>query len=99
MFKIMVVVKVVYEDIAEKIDTQYIRDQFPNLPNIGIVFVCTPEGGEEDDWTDEDGLRHIVIHLPYEEIQQMQDVRPLMLKLAAKKLGVPVPGEMSTANG
>ncbi|MBV6442481.1 MAG: hypothetical protein DYG98_22480 [Haliscomenobacteraceae bacterium CHB4] len=84
----MVVVKVVYEDIADKIDTQYIRAQFSNLPNIGIVFVCTPEGGEEDDWTDEDGLRHIVIHLPYDEVQKMPDARPMMLKKAKERLGL-----------
>ena len=84
----MVVVKVVDQDIADKIDTQYIREQIPNLPNIGIVYICTPEGGEEDDWTDEDGLRHIVIHLPYKEIQQIPDARPLMLAKARERLGL-----------
>lgn len=84
----MVVVKVVYEDIADKIDTQYIRDQFPNLPNIGIVFVCTPEEEDDDDWVDESGLRHIVITLPYEEVKQMPDARPLMLALAKERLGM-----------
>jgi len=84
----MVVVKVVDQDIADKIDTQYIREQIPNLPNIGIVYVCTPEGGEEDDWTDEDGLRHIIIDLPYEEVQQIPDARPLMLAKARERLGL-----------
>lgn len=84
----MVVVKVVDQDIADKIDTQYIREQIPNLPNIGIVYICTPEGGEEDDWTDEDGLRHIIIHLPYEEVQQIPDARPLMLAKARERLGL-----------
>lgn len=53
-----------------------------------IIFICTPEGGEEDDWTDEDGLRHIVIHLPYFEVQKMPDARPLMLAKAKERLGL-----------
>jgi len=84
----MVVVKVVDQDIADKVDTQYVEAQLSHLPNIGIIFICTPEGGEEDDWTDEDGLRHIVIHLPYFEVQKMPDARPLMLAKAKERLGL-----------
>ncbi len=83
----MVVVKVVEADVADKVDTQYIENQFPGLQNIGMVFICTSEGGEEDDWT-EDGQRYIVIHLPYEEVRQLPDARPLMLAKARARLGL-----------
>lgn len=84
----MVVVKVVDLDVADKVDAQYVEDQLSDLPNIGIVFICTSEGGEEDDWTDEDGLRHIVIHLPYEEVRKSPDIRPMMLSKAKERLGL-----------
>lgn len=84
----MIVVKVVENDVLDKIDTQYIREQFPDLSNIGIIYVCTSEGAEEDDWTDEKGLRHIIIQLPYEEVQKLPDARPLMLAKARERLGL-----------
>lgn len=85
----MNVVKVVDHDILDKVDTKYIEDQFSSLQNVGIVFICTREGGEEDDWIDEeDGMRYIVIHLPYEEVRQSRDVRPMMLAKAKERLGL-----------
>ena len=50
-------------------------------------ILCTREGGEEDDWTDETGLRHIVIHLPYKEVRRSADARPLMLVKVKERLG------------
>lgn len=82
----MVVVKVVDQDVADKVDTIYIEEQFSNLQNIGIIYMCTPEGGEEDDWVDESGMRQIVIHLPYTEVKQSIDARPLMLAKAKERL-------------
>lgn len=84
----MVVLKVAENDIFDKVDAQYVEDQLSDLQNIGIIFICTSEGGEEDDWTDEDGLRHIVIHLPYEEVRKSPDVRPIMLAKAKERLGL-----------
>lgn len=84
----MLVLKVVDKDIAEKVDTQYIAAQFPGLLNVGILYICTSEGGEEDEWTDEEGLRHIVIHLPYKEVKKIADVRPMMLAKAKERLGL-----------
>ena len=84
----MIVVKVVDQDIAEKVDTQYIAEQFANLQNVGIVYICTQEGGKEDEWVDETGMKHIVIHLPYKTVKRFKDVRPLMLKKAKKRLGL-----------
>ena len=84
----MIVLKVVDEDIADKVDVQYIQNQFSNLENIGILYVCTLEGGEEDDWIDEEGMRNIIIHLPYKEVKKCSDIRPLMLAKAEEKLGL-----------
>ena len=82
----MQVTKMVDEDISEKVDIDYIEHHFKSVPNVGIIYVCTIESGEEDDWV-EDGFRYIVIHLPYSEVKKMQDARPLMLAKAREKLG------------
>ncbi len=84
----MVVVKVVDQDVADKVDTMYIESQFANIENIGIVYICTSGGGEEDDWVDEYGVRYIVIHLPYKKVKKVQDIRPLMLEKAKERLGL-----------
>ena len=84
----MVVTKAADHNVFDKIDTQYISDQFPDVGNTGIVFICAKEGGEEDDWTVEDGIHYIVIHLPYEEVLQLQDARPMMLAKAKERLGL-----------
>lgn len=85
----MVVVKFVDEDIADKIDTQYIASKFSDLQKVGIVFVCTHDGEDDDEWTDEEGLRHIVINLPYNEVQKLEDARSLMLAKARERLEAP----------
>lgn len=84
----MVIVKVVDEDVENKVDTQYVAKRLADLPNVGIIFICTSEGGEEDDWIDEYGMRQIVIHLPYKVVKQSSDVRPLMLARAKERLGL-----------
>lgn len=85
----MIVVKVVDQDVAPKIDTQYIEEQFAEVENVGIVYICTSEGGEEDEWIDEEsGSRNIVIHLPYKEVKRLADARPLMLARAKERLGL-----------
>ncbi|MBX2892875.1 MAG: hypothetical protein KF734_18245 [Saprospiraceae bacterium] len=84
----MVVVQVVDQEVADKVDTQYIEQQFAGLENVGIVYICISEGGEEDDWTDEEGMRNIVIHLPYKEVRRLKDVKSLMLAKARERLGL-----------
>ncbi|MBK7937364.1 MAG: hypothetical protein IPJ82_09860 [Lewinellaceae bacterium] len=84
----MVVVKVVDQDVSDKVDTKYIADQFTNVQNIDIIYICTREGGEEDDWVDEDGIRQIVIHLSYKEVKRSRDIRLLMLTKAKERLGL-----------
>ncbi len=83
----MRVIKVVEEDIADKIDTTYILEQFRHIERVGIIYICTEDEQDEDDWIDEDG-RHIVILLPYKMVKQMADVRPLMLQKAMERLGL-----------
>jgi hypothetical protein len=82
----MKVTKIVDEDISEKVDINYIKEFFKSIPNVGIIYACTLEGEEEDDWM-EDGFRYIVIHLPYKEVKNLADIRPMMLEKAKKKLG------------
>jgi hypothetical protein len=84
----MLVIKVVDEDIADKVDTKYISDQFTHVLDTDIIYICTREGGEEDDWVDESGIRQIVIHLPYKDVKRTVDVRSLMLARAKERLGL-----------
>ena len=83
----MNVVKIVDKDIADKVDTRYIEEQFDSLQGIGVVYVCTSQGGEDDDWIEE-GTRYLIINLPYKEVKNMKDVRPLMLARVKERLGI-----------
>lgn len=74
----MVVVKVADEDVADKLDTEYVANQFVGLDNIGVIFVCTVEGEDDRDY-EEDGVRYIRINLPYNEVQQLADAKFMML--------------------
>ncbi len=83
----MEVTKMVDADVSEKVDIDYIENHFKSVPDVRILYICTVESGEEDDWV-EDGFRYIVIHLPYLEVKKMKDARPLMLTKAQEKLGL-----------
>ncbi len=83
----MEVTKMVDEDISAKVDIDYIENHFKALSNVRILYVCTLESGEEDDWV-EDGYRYIVIDLPYKQVKKMKDARPLMLAKAQERLGL-----------
>jgi len=84
----MVVVKLVDQDVSDKVDIPYIESQFADLQNIGILYICTLEGGDEEDWTDETGMRYIVIPLSYKQVKRISDIRPLMLAKAKERLGL-----------
>ena len=84
----MQVTKVVDEDIEDKVDTRYVEQVLAYIPNVGILYICTVEGGDEDEWVDDSGMRYIVIHLPYKVIKQMPDARPFMLARAKERLGL-----------
>lgn len=84
----MIVLKVVDQDVADKIDTEYIAGYFADMQNVHIVFICTQEGGEEDSWTDESGIYNIIIHLPYKAVAELTDIRPMMLERVEEALGL-----------
>ena len=83
----MKVLKVVEEDVSEKIDTLYILELFRHIDNVAITYFCTRDERDLDDWVDEKG-RHIIIRLPYQEVKKSTDVRPLMLAKAKERLGL-----------
>ncbi len=84
----MTVVKIVDRDVSDKVDTQYIARQLADIQNVGIIYVCTPDGEEDDDWVDDKGKRHIMINLPYKQVKNAIDIKPLMLMRAKEKLGL-----------
>lgn len=84
----MRVLKVVDEDINDKIDIEYIEEELGFLQNIGIVYICTKEGGADDDYLAEDGMRILVIHIPYELAKKDFDMRPTMLTKARERMGL-----------
>ena len=58
---------------------------------------------KNNDWRKEDTWKHKgetyhTIRLPYQQVKETDDVRPMMLELAAKRLGIPVPAEMGVAS-
>lgn len=84
----MKVLKVVDEDINDKIDIEYIENELGSFQNIGIVYICTIEGGAEDEYIDPDGTQVFIIHIPYELAKKNLDVRPIMLSKAKERLGL-----------
>lgn len=92
----MVVVKIADEDIANKVDTQFVRHTLGSVEGVAITFICTREGGEEDEWVDEEtGIRQIVIHLPYRMVKRSKDIRQIMLELAKERLGLATEASMN----
>ena len=84
----MVVVKIVEQEIADKVDTQYVAAQFPHLPNVGITFLCTQDetDQEEDEWVDDKGRHQFIIRLPYEVVKGSADIRALMVAKVKERL-------------
>ena len=85
----MIVVKVVDQYVADKVDTDFISDQFAYLENIGVVFICTKGDGEDDDY-EEDGIRYLVINLPYEEVLHLKTAKAMMLEKVTNILRQPL---------
>ena len=94
------VTRIIDEDVLPKIDAQYVMSKLSGVDmNAVIVFICTNENWRKEDSWKHKGKTYYAIRLPYQLVKETEDVRPLMLKLAAEKLGSPVPGELSAANG
>ena len=88
------------EEVLPKIDTQYVMSKFSGVDlNAVIVFICTNDNWRKEDAWKHKGKQYYAIRLPYQQVKETDDVRPLMLELAAKRLGVPVPGETGATNG
>ena len=86
----MDVVKIVEQEVADKIDTQYVSAQFPHVENVGICFLCTQDetDQEEDEWIDDKGRHNFTIRLPYELVQSSADIRPFMVAIVKERLGL-----------
>ena len=88
------------EAVLSKIDTQFVMSKFSHVDlNIVIVFICTNENWRKEDTWKHKGETYYAIRLPYQLVKETEDVRPLMLRLVAEKLGIPVPGEKVVAEG
>ena len=85
----MDVTKIVEQEVADKIVTQYVSAQFPNVQNVGIVFLCTQDENdqEEDEWIDEKGRHNFIIRLPYDLVQRSTDIRAFMVAIVKERLG------------
>ena len=82
------------EAVLSKIDTQYIMSKFSIVDlNVVICFICTNDNWRKEDTWKHKGKMYYAIRLPYQQVKETDDVRPLMLELAARRLGIPVPGE------
>jgi len=85
----MNVVKIAEQEIADKIDTQYVSAQFPHLENVGVCFLCTQDetDQEEDEWYDEKGRHQFIIRLPYDLVKGSPDIRAYMVAVVKERLG------------
>ena len=82
----MTVVKIAEQEVADKIDTQYVSEQFSHLANVGITFLCTLDDQEEDDWIDEKGKHQFIIRLSYDMVQRLPNVRDYMVAKVRERL-------------
>lgn len=85
----MDVTKIVEQEVADKIDTQYVSAQFSHVQNVGIVFLCTQDENdqEEDEWVDDKGRHNFIIRLPYDLVKSSPDVRAFMVAIVKDRLG------------
>ncbi len=88
------VTRIVEEDVLQKIDAQYVMSKLANVDmNAVIVFICTNENWRKEDTWKHKGEAYYAIRLPYQQVKEADDVRSLMLELAARKLGIAIPAE------
>ncbi len=86
----MEVTTIVEQDIADKIDTQYVAAQFSHVKKVGIVFLCTKDehDQEEDEWIDDSGRHNFVIRVPYDLVKRSDDVRAILVAIVRERLGI-----------
>ena len=86
------ITSITQSDVLQKVDVDYVESNFVHIDNdITIVFICTDENYRQEDTWQKKGRTYYAIRLPYEQVKALDDARPLMLELVAKRLGVPVP--------
>ena len=91
------VTRIAEADVLHKIDGPYIVSKFSGVNDkIVIVFICTNETWRKEDTWKHNGETFYSIRLPYEQVKAMDDARPMMLEMVAKRLGIPVPGTAAT---
>lgn len=85
----MKVTTIVEQDVADKIDTQYVAAQFSDVQNVGIVFLCTQDENdqEEDEWIDDKGSHNFIIRVPYDLVKRSDDVRAILVAIVKERLG------------
>jgi hypothetical protein len=67
--------------------------------NAAIIFICTNENWRKEDTWKHKGETYYAIRLPYQQVKETDDVRPLMLEMATKRLGIPMPVETGATSG
>ena len=88
------VTSIAQADVWPKVDFQYIESQFRDLNvAVTIVFICTMENQRQEGTWKRKGRVYHTIRLSYEKVKGMEDIRPMMLELAAKRLGVAIPNK------
>jgi hypothetical protein len=86
-YHLVTVTKIVEQDVADKVDTSFIASKLNHLKkDVGITYVCTNDDRGDDEWVEE-GVRYIVIKLPYEEVKRSADIRVMMLAKLRERLG------------
>ncbi len=94
------VTRIIDEDVLPKIDAQYVMSKLSDVAKDAvIVFICTNENWRKEDTWKHKGETYYTIRLPYQLVKETEDVRPLMLELAAQKLGVSIPVEAGAISG
>jgi len=87
------------EAVLSKIDAQYVMSKLSDVAmDAVIVFICTNENWRKEDTWKHKGKTYYAIRLPYQLVKETEDVRPLMLRLVAEKLGIEMLVEAGAAN-
>ncbi len=86
------------EDVLRKVDTQYVTEQLAHIDmDVVIAFICTNENRRKEDTWKKKGTTYHAIRLPYEQVKQMDDIRPMMLDVVTRKLGITLPSTAAAA--
>ena len=96
------VVLIVEEDALRKVDSQYpyLIDQLAHIykgDDVVIVLICTNENIRKEGTWKKKGTTYHAIRLPYEQVKQMDDIRPIMLDVVTRKLGITLPATTAAA--